>query len=88
MKDCYTVIWDKTSDTKFKEAVTIFNDDLRAMAKSSESNEKMAFNDYFIKKIVAKKDGGYLLISEAEFTTTRGTSFNRMDYMYGPMNPD
>ena len=60
----YTVIWDKASDSKYREAVTIFNDDLRTMAKSSESNVKMAFNDYFIKKIVAKKDGGYLLISE------------------------
>ena len=82
----YTVIWDKTSDTKYKEAVTIFNDDLRAMAKSSESNEKMAFNDYFIKRIVPKKDGGYLLISEVEYTTTRGSSYSRSDYLYGPMN--
>ena len=83
----YTVIWDKASDAKLKESVTIFSDDLRTMAKSSESNVKMAFNDYFIKKIVVKKDGGYLLISESEFTTTRGTTFNRSDYMYGPMNP-
>ena len=82
-----TVIWDKTSDTKYKEVVTIFNDDLRAMAKSSESNEKMAFNDYFIKRIVPKKDGGYLLISEVEYTTTRGSSYSRSDYLYGPMNP-
>jgi hypothetical protein len=57
------------------------------MAKSSESNEKMAFNDYFIKKIVPKKDGGYLLISEVEYTTTRGTSYSRSDYLYGPMTP-
>ena len=84
----FTVIWDKSSDAKFSEAVTIFNDDLRALAKSSESSEKMAFNDYFIKKIVTKKDGGYLLISEVEYTTTRGTSYNRSDYLYGPMNPN
>jgi hypothetical protein len=83
----FTVIWDKTSDSKYREAVTVFNDDLRAMAKSSESNEKMAFNDYFIKKIVVKKDGGYLLVSEVEFTTTRGSSYNRGDYLYGPMSP-
>jgi hypothetical protein len=83
----YTVIWDKASDTKYKESVTIFNDDLRTLAKSSESNMKMAFNDYFIKKIVPKKDGGYLLISESEFTTTRGTPFSRSEYMYGPMSP-
>ena len=81
------MIWDKATDTKYKEAVTIFSDELRTMAKSSESNLKMAFNDYFIKKIVVKKDGGYLVISEAEFTTTRGTTFNRSDYLYGPMNP-
>ena len=83
----YTVIWDKASDTKYQEAVTIFSDELRTMAKSSESSEKMAFNDYFIKKIVVKKDGGYLLISEVEFTTTRGSAFNRGDYLYGPMSP-
>jgi hypothetical protein len=83
----YTVIWDKASDTKFQEASTIFGDDLRAMAKSSESNMKMAFNDYFIKRIVPKKDGGYLVISEVEFTTTRGTPFNRYDLLYGPVNP-
>jgi hypothetical protein len=83
----YTVVWDKTSDSKYKEAVTIFNDDLRAMAKSSESSVKMAFNDYFIKKVVVKKDGGYLIIGEVEFTTTRGTPFNRSDYIWGPMTP-
>ena len=83
----WTIIWDKVTDTKYKESVTVFNDDLRALAKSSESNMKMAFNDFFIKKIVAKKDGGYLLISEAEFTTTRGSSFNRSDYLYGPRTP-
>lgn len=83
----YTVIWDKATDSKIKENLTIFNDELRSLAKSSESNGKMAFNDYFIKKVVTKKDGGYLLISESEFTTTRGSAFNRSDYMYGPMTP-
>jgi hypothetical protein len=83
----FTVIWDKTTDSKYKETLTVFSDDLRNLAKSSESSEKMAFNDYFIKRIVVKKDGGYLLLSEAEFTTTRGSAFNRSDYLYGPMNP-
>jgi|KBSMisStandDraft_5_1062788.scaffolds.fasta_scaffold07569_4 hypothetical protein len=83
----YTVIWDKSSDSKFSENLTIFNEDLRTLAKSSESNVKMAFNDYFIKRIIAKKDGGYLAISESEFTTNRGSAFNRSDYMYGPMTP-
>jgi hypothetical protein len=83
----YTVIWDKATDSKLKETLTIFNDDLRVQARSSESTVKSAFNDYFLKKMVVKKDGGYVLISESEFTTTRGSAFNRSDYMYGPMNP-
>jgi hypothetical protein len=79
----YTVVWDKPSDSKIKESLTIFTDQLRALAKSSESSIKMAFNDFFIKHIVVKKDGGYLIISEAEYTTSRGNAFNRWDYMYG-----
>jgi hypothetical protein len=79
----YTVIWDKATDSKWKETLTIFNDELRGAAKSSESNLKTAFNDFFIKHIIVKKDGGYLVISEAEYTTSRGNAFNRWDYMYG-----
>ncbi|HVY73280.1 MAG TPA: hypothetical protein VG890_00530 [Puia sp.] len=79
----YTVIWDKETDSRFKESLTIFNDELRALAKSSESNLKMAFNDFFLKHIIAKRDGGYLVVSESNYTTTRGSAFNRWDYMYG-----
>jgi hypothetical protein len=79
----YTFVWDKATDNKFKETLTVFNDELRNLAKSSQSNMKMAFNDYFIKNIIIKKDGGYLLVSECDFTTSRGVPFNRWDYMYG-----
>ncbi|MBS1600954.1 MAG: hypothetical protein JST75_22265 [Bacteroidetes bacterium] len=79
----YVMVWDKTTDTKLKETLTVFNEELRALAKSSEANLKMAFNDFFIKNIIVKKDGGYLLVSESEYTTTRGSAFNRWDYMYG-----
>ncbi|HTI08900.1 MAG TPA: hypothetical protein VL832_10100 [Puia sp.] len=81
----YTVVWDKATDTRSKETLVIFNDELRAMAKSSDANLKMAFNDYFIKHIITRKDGGYLLISESLYTTSRGNMFNRWDYMYNPM---
>ncbi|HEY8972400.1 MAG TPA: hypothetical protein VIM64_25015, partial [Puia sp.] len=79
----YTVIWDKGSDSRLKETVTIFNDELRALAKSSDANLKMAFNDYFIRHIITKRDGGYLLVSESLYTTSRGNMFNRWDY-YNP----
>jgi hypothetical protein len=59
-----------------------FGEDLRKEAKG-ESNFKMAFNDYFIRNVIIKKDGGFLVDAEAYYTTSRGTSWNRWDYMYG-----
>jgi hypothetical protein len=48
---------------------------------------RIAFNDYFIKNIIIKKDGGYLLIAESQYTSSRGGGpFNRWDYM-GWNNP-
>jgi hypothetical protein len=79
----YTLLWDKTTDSKIKESLSVFADDLRSLAKSSESSNKSAFNDYFIKQIITRHDGGYLLIGESEFSTSRGTYFNRWDYMNG-----
>ena len=79
----YTVFWDKPTNTKIRETLTVFNDDLRTLAKSSEANVKMALNDFFIKNIIVEKDGGFLVISESEYTTSRGSAFNRWDQMYG-----
>jgi hypothetical protein len=79
----YTLLWDKSSDTKISERLTEFAEEIRTLAKSSESNLKTAFNDYFIKQVITKKDGGYILISESEFTTSRSNYFNRWDYMNG-----
>lgn len=79
----YTVLWDKMTNSKFKESLTVFTDEIRSLAKSSEANQKMALNDFFIKNIIVERDGGYLVVSESEFTTSRGSTFNRWDYMYG-----
>jgi hypothetical protein len=83
----YTVVWDRATNSKVKETVAVFTDELRAIAKSSEANIKMAFNDFFIKNIIVQKNGGYLMVSESEYTTSRGSPFNRWDYMYGGYNP-
>jgi hypothetical protein len=80
----YTVIWDKTSDSRAEEKTTVFTDELRAQAKSSDANIRMAFNDFFIKHVITKRDGGYLLVTESLYTTSRGNMFNRWDYMYNP----
>jgi hypothetical protein len=77
----YAATWDKATRSLYKETFIAFNDELRGLAKSSDANARMAFNDYFINNIITKRDGGFLLISESQYTTSRGGAFNRWDYM-------
>ena len=58
------------------------DEDLRQEARG-QSNLKMAFNDYFIRNIYIKKNGGFALDAEAFYTTSRSSPWNRWDYMYG-----
>jgi hypothetical protein len=76
----YSVTWNINTQEKTSELTSVFNDDLRAAAKGRDANIRMAFNDYFIKHVLIRKDGGYLLVSESQYNTSRGTAFNRWDY--------
>lgn len=76
----YSLAWDKDRNVKITDKLTAFNDDLRSVAKSSEANRRMAFNDYFIKNIVTRKDGGYLVIGESLYSSSRGNTYNRWNY--------
>jgi len=78
----YFYAFNKTSGQADFEKTFEFSEDLRREAKG-ESNIRMAFNDYFIRNIVIKKDGGFLLDAEAYYTTSRSTAWNRWDYIYG-----
>ena len=77
----YSVIYDVKSDAIVKQMLASFSDELRRQAKGPDANVKLAFNDYFIQNIILKKDGGYLLVSESQYTSTRGSAFNRWDYL-------
>ncbi len=78
----YTITWDGGSSSIYQERLLPFSDELRAQAKGPDANLRIAFNDYFIKNIIIKKDGGYLVIAESQYTTSRGGGpFNRWDYM-------
>ncbi len=77
----YYYVWDKQSQGPVLENLAAFSDELRKEAKG-ESNSKMAFNDYFIKNIITRKDGGFLISAEAFYTTSRFNSWNRYDYLY------
>jgi hypothetical protein len=64
------------------EQTFVFSDELRKEAKG-DANMKMAFNDYFIRNIIPRKDGGFILGSESYYTTSRFNNWNRWDYLYG-----
>jgi hypothetical protein len=77
----YHYIWDKTTGQVLSENTTAFPEDLRKEAKG-DANVKTAFDDYFIKNIITRKDGGFIIGSEAYYTTSRFSSWNRWDYLY------
>jgi len=77
----FSAIYDKAADSIVRQSTFVFNDELRKLAKGPDANLKLAFNDYFITNIITKRDGGYILIGESMYTTTRGSSFNRWDYL-------
>ncbi|QHS60754.1 hypothetical protein [Chitinophaga agri] len=65
------------------EKEVAFTPELKANAKG-ESSTNAAFNDYFIRKIINTKDGGFLVTAESYYTTSRTQPWNRWNYMYGP----
>lgn len=83
----YTGIWDNMLN-KQKLAIAIaFDNEFRNDAKG-DAGIKTAFNDFFIKDIIVKKDGGFLLTAECEYSTTRGNNnnFSRWDYLNNGSN--
>ncbi len=78
----YFYVWDKVASIPLIENTTVFSEELRREARS-DANLKMAFNDFFIRNIIARKDGGFIIGSEAYYTTSRFNTWNRWDYLYG-----
>ncbi|TCJ14560.1 hypothetical protein EPD60_11290 [Flaviaesturariibacter flavus] len=79
----YFYVWDGTTQKVALERAVALGDELRRDARG-DASPKMAFNDYFIRNIIVKKDGGFIIGSEAYYTTSRLNNWNRWDYLYGP----
>ncbi|MFL9484774.1 hypothetical protein ACI6Q2_18465 [Chitinophagaceae bacterium LWZ2-11] len=79
----YCYLWDKQQQAPILNLAAPFSDELRAEAKG-ESNTKTAFNDYFLRNIVMKKDGGFVFAAESVYTSSRGSNYNRWDYFGNP----
>jgi len=78
----YFYVWDKQTGNVIIEDTITFSDELRKEARGN-SNTRMAFNDYFIRNIITRRDGGFIIGSEAYYTTSRGSAYNRWNYLYG-----
>lgn len=77
----FNAVYDKRNQT-VKSSSIVFNDNLRNEAKG-ENSTRSAFNDYFLKNVIVKKDGGFLIAAESFYSTSRGGGFNRYDYLGG-----
>jgi len=79
----YFYIWDKQTQSPIFEDTITFSEELRREARGN-STIKMAFNDFFIRNIITRRDGGFIIGSESFYSTTRGGSWNRWNYLYNP----
>lgn len=86
----FTSICDASSNTTGSSADslrirTIFNafpDSLRGVAKASGAL-KFAFNDFYIRHVMVKRDGGFIVAAEDHTSqTSGGNMWNRWDNMY------
>jgi len=75
------VVWDKSSREKVMFNKIEFSEELRREA-NKNSNWRAAFNDYFVRNTVIRKDGGFIIGTECYYTTSRYNSWNRYDYLY------
>lgn len=78
----YFYVWDKGSRSSVLENAVVLGEELRKEARG-DANVRMAFNDYFIRNVIVKKDGGFLINTESYYTTSRAGSWNRWNYLYG-----
>ncbi|HAO45810.1 MAG TPA: hypothetical protein DCQ97_02715 [Chitinophagaceae bacterium] len=84
----FICLWDKTTAKTTISQFAVFADELRDEAKRS-GQLRYAFDDFFIRQVIVKRDGGYLLTAEDFTSDTRSSSssWNRWDYLYSPYYP-
>jgi len=78
----FTCIWDKADAKPFARNFTVLGDSLRDAAKVS-GQMRFALDDFFIRQVFVKKDGGFLLTAEDYSTQGRNNAnpWNRWDYL-------
>jgi hypothetical protein len=77
----YFSAWDNKASKLSLEKTIAFTNELRQDARNTNT-ARSAFNDFFIKNIITRKDGGFILVSESYYTTSRNSTWNRWDNGY------
>ncbi len=76
----YSFIWDKSSGQGVVATGTLFSDDLRSDVRNGNAS-KTAFNDFFLRNMTMRNDGGYIITAESISTLRRGgNSTSRWNY--------
>ena len=78
----FTGVWDIDTKEMISQNFQYIDDSVRLVAKAS-GNDKTALNDYFLRNIILKKDGGFILTAEDYYSQSRYSPWNRYDYLYG-----
>jgi hypothetical protein len=76
------MVWSKDKMAPIIERVITIDEDIRREARGDFSL-KMAFDDSFIRHIILRRDGGFVISTEAYYTISRMNNWNRWDYLYG-----
>ncbi len=78
----YTAVWDEGNRALASQKFAELGDSVKALAKTDGGN-RVALNDFFIRDVILKKDGGFILTAEDYYTQSRSSPWNRYDYLYG-----
>lgn len=84
----YVTFFDKNNLKGNTPNLIKLEDSLRISAKDGVGSLKTAFNDFFIRQVYPRKDGGFIVAAESYYTTVRGNAnaWNRFDFFNNSPN--
>lgn len=75
------IVPDDTTKQKIAVKNTLFSDSLKYEV-SNSNTIRDAFDKFFVKSIILKKDGGFIITTEEQYVDTRSSNWNRYNSYY------
>ncbi len=82
----FTCLFDYHKNKPVQSVFSLLNETLREEA-NPDGQLKFAFDDFYIRQVIVKKDGGFILTAENASSQTRNNNnnnWNRFDNLYNP----